>query len=267
MMLVLAACHGSLDGFYFDPEKVEEYDLPTDEIPEAAIERVSFPSTDGTLLYGVWIHQDHPAPPLLFFHGNDSNLSVYWDRMAYLRTWGYDVLIFDYRGYGKSEGECTHDGILEEDGLAAARYVADTTGVPPEETVWWGHSLGGAVAIHTADEIGPAAIVIESTFSKADDLVDDGVGLDLPAGWLFEDPFDNVAAIAEIQSPILVVHGLEDDFIRPAYAEELYAAAPDPKAIWQPDGCGHSDCPEVFPDEFRDHAVGWYTDFGVPPAP
>lgn len=167
---------------------------------------------------------------------------------------------------GVEVGAGRHVGIqLEEDGLAAAEYVAEFTGVPPEQTAWWGHSIGGSVALHTNDEIAAGAVIIESAFSTADDIQDDGVGLDLPAGWLFADSFDNTAAASEITIPILIIHGLDDDYIRPAYADRLIAAAPEPKQLWHPEGCGHSDCFELIPEDFKTRALAFYAEHDIRP--
>jgi fermentation-respiration switch protein FrsA (DUF1100 family) len=263
-LALLLGCAG-LDGFFFNPRRVDAYDLSSDVLPAEQVEEVSFTSLDGTTLYGAWIHQPEPAPILIYFHGNDSDLSAYWDRMELQYSWGFDTFIFDYRCYGRSEGECSYDGVLEQDGLAAVQYVADTTGVAPSEMVWWGHSLGGSAIIHTNDEIEAAAVMIESTFASANDIGDDAIGLDLPVGWFFRDDFDNVAEIPNVQSPIFIIHGLGDDYILTEYANKLYNAAPDPKALWQPDGCGHSTCPSLLGDEFRDRALGFYADHGVSP--
>lgn len=256
--LALASLTGCLtfDPYFFNARRVDQYAIDYDIVPAELVREVAFESSDGTLLYGVWAHQPVPAPPLVFFHGNYSDLGAHWERVEYYWGWGeHDVFVFDYRGFGKSEGDATYDGVLEEDGLAAVTYAAAESGYDAERIDWIAHSLGAAVAIHTADEIEAKSIVLENAFASAEALAADNTGLDVPAGWFFEDPFDNVAAIAAVTAPKLIVHGADDDYIRAEYAEQLYEAAPDPKELWQPDGVGHSDVWETIPDEYRDRVL------------
>lgn len=262
--LGLFACM-SLDGFFFNPEVTDAYELSAAIIPASAVEEITFEAEDGTVLHGVWARQDPPAPPLIFFHGNTGNVATNWDRVETLWAWGRnDVLAVDYRGYGRSEGTPTYDGVVEQDGLATVEYVASTTGLEPSQIPWMGHSLGASIATHTSDEVRAQSIVLESMFASADHLADDGTGMDYPSGWFFEDPFDNVEAITHLTSPVFVVHGLADDYILPEYADELFAAAPDPKALWKPEGVGHSDIITVIPDEYERRITAFQDEWNGP---
>ncbi|MCB9674662.1 MAG: alpha/beta hydrolase [Alphaproteobacteria bacterium] len=256
MILLLSGCL-TLDFMFFDTRPVDAYTIENDLVPAERIEPVTFESTDGTRLQGVWAHQAEPGRPVaIYFHGTSSNIETDWERVEFYWTWGYEVFVFDYRGYGASEGEASAAGVLEEDGLAAVRYVSETTGLAPEDIVWVCLSLGAAVATHTSDEIGAKAIVLQSMFASADEIIDDATMLDLPAGWVFASPdLDNVAAIPHVTAPVLIVHGLADDFIDPASGPELYEAAPEPKALWQPEGVGHADVHELLPEEFTRRAL------------
>lgn len=258
--LALVALPGCmrLDDLFFVPWPVDAYGLGGDVIPAERTEVVSFPAEDGTVLSGVWAHQDPPAPPMIFFHGNTGNIDSSWDRAETYWAWGrHDVFLVDYRGYGTSEGTPSYEGVIEQDGLAAVQYVAATKGVDPATIPWIGHSLGASVASHTNDEIDAQSVVLESMFASADAIADDGTTLDLPAGWFFEDPFDNVAAVADLQAPLLVVHGQDDDYILVEYAQRVYDAAPDPKELWTPDGVDHSDIIDVMPVEYHDRITAF----------
>lgn len=256
MIVVLAGCT-TFDFAVFSPTAVDAYALDFAEVPPELVEEVEFPSTDGTTLYGAWAHQDPPAPPLVFFHGNAGNLDTYVDRVDYYWSWGtHDVFFFDYRCFGRSEGECDLD-VLEEDGRAAVEHVSASTGVPPEDIPWLSLSLGSSVAVHTNDEVRAQVVVLESMFASADDVLDDSVGLDLPEGWFFAEAYDNVGPIRDLQDPVLLIHGREDDFIPPDHVETLFAAAPDPKELWRPAGVGHADVIEVLPAEYRERLEAW----------
>ena len=256
---MLAGCM-TLDFAVFPAETVDAYvlDFP-DTVPASAVEEVRFTTPDGIALAGVWLHQDPPAPPMIFFHGYTANLDAYTDRMAYYYGWGrYDVFCFDFRGYGTSDGVADEAGVLETDGVAAADYVARATGTPLDDIPWITLSLGASVAAHSNDERLAQAVVYESMYASADDVLDDSVGMDLPQGWFLEGDYDNVEAISKVQSPVFLIHGTEDTFIPPTHVGLLYDAAPDnPKQLWQPEGVGHSDIIDVLPDEYRDRVLAF----------
>lgn len=252
LWLALAGCF-TFDGLVVPGDPKDAYDLSSDLIPADRFEEVSFESADGAVLYGVWAHQADgvDAPPLLWIHGNGGALDLYVDRIETYWSWGYDVFAVDYRGFGKSEPEIDTERMLQDDGAAAARYVADATGVAPEDIPWVSLSLGAAVAVHGGDEVPAKGIVIENMFPSTDLIVDDATSLDFPTGWFFADVYDNVAAVRDVISPVFVVHGLADDFIDPAYAEIVHDAAPAPAWLWQPEGVGHADIHQVIPDRYR----------------
>lgn len=262
LLLPLAGCM-SLDGLVIPGDPRDEYDLSSDVIPAELIEEVSFEAPDGTTLYGVWARQSatEDRPPLIWIHGNGGALDRDFHRVEYYWAWGdWDVFAVDYRGYGKSDGPATRDGILEIDGRAAVEFVADTRGVEASTIPWIGLSLGAAVAAHTSDEVDAHAIVLESMFPSTDMLLDDGSGLDLPTGWFFTDTWDNVDAVSRSRSPIFVIHGKADDFIDGRYGQDVYDAAPDPKRKWFPDGVGHSDAIEVEPDAYEQRVRAFFAD-------
>jgi pimeloyl-ACP methyl ester carboxylesterase len=241
----------SLDGLVIPEHPVDAYTLSDAIVPAELIEEVSFPSEDGTTLFGVWAHQPDPRPPLIYIHGNGGALDTDWYRVEHYWQWGdYDVFAFDYRGYGKSAGPASYDGILEQDGLAAIQYVAEAKGVDPSTIPVLALSLGAAVTVHTADETPLWGIVIESMFASTELLQDDSTGLELPNGWFFRETWDNVAAAADILSPVFIIHGKADDFIDPKAGIEVFKAAPDPKFIWRPEGVNHSDVLTIDPEGY-----------------
>ena len=238
-----------------------EYEVNYDMIPESAVEFVSFESTDGTLLQGMWVRHDPPKPPFIWFHGNHGsfNIESYQPRVEFyygLET--HDVFVFDYRGYGLSEGSPS-PAIIEEDGFAAVQYVSETSGYEPEAIDMLGLSLGGSVLVHTNDEIGARSIVTEDMFEAAYTRGNEGTGMDLPSGFFFTDPYDNAAAAASVTSPILVIHGLDDDFVDPVSALAVYDSAPEPKELWQPEGSGHADTTRNIPELYEQRLRDWWS--------
>jgi pimeloyl-ACP methyl ester carboxylesterase len=260
--LVLAALSGcmTMDGFFFNGTPVDAYVLETDVIPEASLELVDFPTEDGGTLYGVWARQpaDAVAPlgPLLYFHGNADNIDHYFPKVEAYWTMGFDVFIFDYRGFGMSEGSPTFETVLA-DGAAAVDYVTNAVGVDSTAVPYLGLSLGGMVAVHTSEARPPSVLVTEDMFASAQKLIDDGSGLYLPTGWMVEDTWDNAEAASRVTRPYLIVHGAEDTYIQPEHAEEVYARANEPKRLWLVPGADHADASDVDPDGYAAQVTCW----------
>ena len=263
-VLGLATGCMSLDFMFERHVKVDEYVLHDDVIPAENVEIVQFDRGDGVTLYGAWARQDpaNPSPPLIYFHGNNSNIETNWDRVGWYWSWGkYDVFVVDYAGYGMSEGEVSRGGQAELDGQATVDYVHDTTGVPMEQIPWVALSIGGFVTLSANNDRPAQALILENVYGGPDLLLDTSLTLDVPPGWFFAEDWDTVEAMRGIQSPVFVVHGLADDFIPPASAELLYDAAPTEKDLWLPEGVNHDDIHEVMPDEAAERYVEWLERF------
>lgn len=254
--ILLSGCL-SLDFMFLDAPRVDAYDFDPELVPPERVEEVTFDRGDGTRLSGVWLRQDPPvdAPPLVFFHGNSSNLQTDFARIAWYWSWGdRDVFAPDYSGYGRSEGEASWENLQGADGHATLRYVSETAGVPISDLPVVALSLGGFVALHTADDLPPRALVLESVFANSQLLLDGSLRMDVPAGWFFAEDWENDRAIGAVEVPVLVIHGLADDFVDPRSGEILFDAAHSPKELWQPEGVGHADLYELLPDDYRERA-------------
>lgn len=268
-MIWLVGC-ASMDGFFFDPTPVDAYTLGGDVIPAEQVELVEFESADGTLLFGAWARQGEPlpgqppAPVLLHHHGNKGNLDFHWERVELYWTYGYDVLIYDYRGYGASQGTPTHDAVLA-DGLAATELALTALATDDSrQLLVHGTSLGGYVALSSSGSLPPGALVTEDVFSSAANLAETNTGMALHSGYLFEGEWDAMAAASRLDDvPLLVVHGDADTYIRPEHARWLFDAAVEPKELWLVPGGDHgpaSDSPrhyEILPDEYAQRLTDW----------
>lgn len=247
----------SLDFMFLDSKPLEAYDFDPELIDPALVEEVRFDRGDGTQLAGVWLKQDptQPAPPLIFFHGNSNNLQTDLERIAWYHSWGrYDVFAVDYSGFGASEGEASWENLATRDGVAAIDHASAHTGYATEDIPLLALSLGGFVAIHAADERPLQALVLESVFATSDQLIDESLQLDLPVGWFFEHDWENVRAIEDVISPVLVIHGLADDFIPPTAGPALHDAVRTETELWQPPRAGHADLFQVDPEGYETRA-------------
>ena len=193
---------------------------------------------DGLRLHAWLIPAPEERGVLLFFHGNAGNISHRIDSIRIFRELGLSVLIVDYRGYGQSEGRPSEQG-LYLDALAAWHWLREAHDVPSERIVVFGRSLGSAVAAWLAARERPAAVILESVFTKLPDL---GAELMpwLPVRWLLRYDFDTRSAIAKFQSPVIVVHSRQDELMRFAHGEAVFAAAPEPRYLLPIQG-GHND--------------------------
>src|SRR5688572_15277922 len=200
-------------------------------------------TSDGLKLHG-WFFATKKAPAvatIIFFHGNGGNISnVGWVGQL-LSSRGFNVLLIDYRGYGRSEGEVAGEQGLYADADAGYLYVTQTRGVAPESVVLYGQSLGTAVAADLASRRQCAALILESGFSSASDLAANVLPL-LPRRlhFLTRNRFESAGKLAGVTCPVLITHGDPDDTIPTEHGRRLFAAANEPKKLLIFPGAGHN---------------------------
>lgn len=146
-----------------------------------------------------------------FLHGNAGNISHRLDSLRIFHGLGLDVLILDYRGYGRSEGRPSEEGTYR-DARAASRYLVEARGVAPERIVVFGRSIGAAIAAALAVEQRPAALILESGFTSVPDLAADLYPW-LPARRLARLHYDTRARLPHVTVPVLIVHSRDDEII------------------------------------------------------
>lgn len=200
-------------------------------------EDVFLTTSDGVRIHGWFVTHPEARFALLWFHGNAGNLEDRRDLLADLRGLPADVLAVDYRGYGKSEGTPSEEG-LYRDAQAAYDWLRARRG--PERIVIFGKSLGGGPACELASRVPAAGIVVQSSFTSAPDMAPRVMPL-FPARWFMRTRFDNRSKVARIACPKLFIHSRADEIIPFRMAEELYAAAAEPKEAAWFDGAGHND--------------------------
>lgn len=167
---------------------------------------------------------------ILFFHGNAGNLSGYAHRMALYSRLGYDVLMVEYHGFGKSQGEPS-EKTLYLDAEAAWRHLTEERGVAPSKVVIFGYSLGGAVAAWLAEKHPEAAgLILESTFSSLAGVASDFFPY-LPCRLIVGNAFDTLGRLDGIRMPLLLMHGRTDQLIAYRHAETIFAAFAGPKTF------------------------------------
>ncbi len=201
----------------------------------------------GQNIHGWWYpaaRQD--APAILYLHGVRWNLTGQLFRIEQLHALGYSVFAIDYRGFGQSQGDLPSETSVYEDArIAWERF--QLLQPDPNKRLIYGHSLGGAVAIDLAAELGKQAplpvrgLVIESTFTSLADVATAVANTSLPVRWLLSQKFDSIDKIADIHMPLLVVHGLDDNYVPPRFSEQLFDAAQEPKQLLLVPGASHNN--------------------------
>jgi len=203
------------------------------------IEDAWFEAFDGVQLHGWYLGHEGPSAVILFAHGNAGNLSHRIDQLHALAALGASVLVFDYRGYGRSEGSPDEAGVYR-DARAARDWLADKTGVAPEQIVLYGRSLGGAVMVDVAVADGARALILDATFDSLRAVAAahyPGFLVDL----LLTARFDSAAKIGRFEGPLLVLHGDADRVVPFEAGQRLFEAATEPKTFVSLPGLGHND--------------------------
>ena len=196
--------------------------------------------TDDGIRLGAWYFPTgRPGPTVLVCNGNGGNRALRAELAAALNRAGLSVLLFDYRGYGENPGLPTEDG-LAADARAAQAWLARQPGVDPDRIVYFGESLGAAVAVELAVERPPSALVLRSPFTSLPD-----VGALhypwLPVRRLLVDRYPSIERITSVRAPVLVIAGDSDDIVPASLSERLYEAAAEPKQWLLVPGAGHND--------------------------
>jgi len=191
-----------------------------------------------------WIPAAHPdAPTFLYLHGNDNNIG-YAREVEHARSFhgmGYNLLMIDYRGYGKSTGGQPSEAKMYEDAESAWNYLIERRGLSPRRTFIYGHSLGGAVAIELAVRHPEAAGVIEeSSFTSIRAMGAVKFGF-RPPSFLLKSRFDSLSRMSRLKIPLLIIHGTWDKLVPYQMGQQLFDAAPQPKTLKLIEGGEHQN--------------------------
>jgi fermentation-respiration switch protein FrsA (DUF1100 family) len=185
-------------------------------------------ASDGPQLHAWLIPNASTSPVVLLCHGNAGNISNRLLKANLLRKAGASVLLFDYRGFGRSGGTPTEDGTYED--AEAAYGWLRAHGVPESAIVLYGESLGSGVAVELATRHDAAGVIVEAGFTSALDM---GKRLfpHLPISWLLRYRYDNLAKMPRLRSPVLILHSPDDEIVPFAMGQRLFAAALPPKSF------------------------------------
>jgi len=241
-------------GLIFHPDKSN--DTATPDIHGIEYDDVIFQTEDGLNLNGWFVPGKKTSPDtdlhtLLWFHGNAGNINRRLDniKMIYERV-PVNVFIIDYRQYGRSEGKVSEQGTYL-DARAALAYLHSRKEINREKIIFFGRSLGSAVAVELALNEKCRALILETPFTS---ILEMGKKLYpfLPVSLLLKTKYDSLAKIRNIKVPILVMHGDKDALVPFEHGKRLYDMANEPKEFYTIPGAGHNDTHIVGGDEYFD---------------
>jgi len=201
-------------------------------------EEVFFDTCDGLKLNGWYVPAAGRQPTVLFCHGNGGNIMHRLDSVNLFFELGLSCFVFDYRGYGLSQGSPSEEGTYR-DAEAAYRWLTEEKKKKPQEIIIFGRSLGASIAAQLASKVEAAALVLESGFTC---YVEMGKRLYpyMPVKWFARFRYETIKYIRLVQCPVMVVHSREDDIVPFEFAKRLYEAANEPKKFVEIYG-GHND--------------------------
>lgn len=272
MILITAlslVCQGCVSNMFYQPDR-KLYDTPDKH--GLKYEEVFFRSRDGTQLGGWFLPAVGEAKgTVIHFHGNAQNMSAHFGFVDWLPVQGFNLFVFDYRGYGTSAGKASREGV-HEDSLAALDYIAARPGIDHDRILVLGQSLGGAnaiAAVGSRPHPGIRAVVIESAFSSYREIVRDKIAsipllslLRTPLSFLLlGDRYSPDSVVANIApTPLLIIHGTADGVVPYSHGTRLFELAREPKQFWTIEGGGHIEAFVSHGGEYRRKLVTYFNE-------
>ena len=231
-----------LDQFFvFHPDRWRDQDWRARSgLP---LEDVWFTTADGTKLFGWYVENRATAGVILWCHGNAGNIINRLENLRELHRLGLSVFLFDYRGYGRSQGRPSEEG-LYQDALGAHDYLTRTRMISPERIVLFGRSLGGAVAGDLAALKPAAGLILESAFPSIEAVAKFHYG-GMPLHWLLGAEFRLIDRLPQLSLPKLIFHGDQDDIIPLELGQQVFQAAKPPKFFYIIKGADHNNTYQV----------------------
>ncbi len=207
------------------------------------LEEVWFQAADGARLFGWYVEAQADRPVILWCHGNAGNIINRLENLRELYRIGLSVFIFDYRGYGRSQGRPSEEG-LYQDALGAHDYLTRTRMILPERIVLFGRSLGAAVAGELAVQKPAAGLILESSFPSIEAVAKFHYG-GVPVHWLLGADFKLIDRLPQLSLLKLIIHGDKDDIIPLELGRQVFEAAKPPKSFYVIPGADHNNTYQI----------------------
>ncbi len=235
----------------FRPHPYPEGDYDSKSIAGVHYEDVFFNSIDGTRLHGWFFDQPKSSFVVLMSHGNTGNIAGRPALLESILKTGASMLVYDYRGYGRSSGLPSVDGVID-DACAAYDYLVNERNINPENIIFYGESIGAAITCQLSTKRKPKGMILQSGFSCITKISRHHIPfMHVYPAALFPQPLlDSVSVLKQEHPPLLIVHGHKDIVVPMSHARELYASAIGRKLLADFPEAGHSDIPILAQDRF-----------------
>jgi pimeloyl-ACP methyl ester carboxylesterase len=209
-------------------------------------------------VHGYWL-ASNAAQTLIYHHGNGGNVGDNSEHACRLNKFGFNVLVFDYRGYGNSKGEFPSEHAVYQDAEVAWDFATQQKRIAPREIIIYGHSLGAAVAIEMARRHPNASgLISESGFTSVYEMAKrDKLFRFFPVRLIVHQEMDSISKLPQINMPVLIIHGARDKVVPADMAEELYAAANQPKQKLIVPAGGHDNTAAIGGDDYKRAVLGF----------
>ncbi|MFB2923353.1 alpha/beta hydrolase [Aerosakkonema funiforme] len=197
-------------------------------------------------IHGWWIPGEGKQT-VLYLHGNGINIGANVNHAMRFHQLGFSVLLIDYRGYGRSEGDFPTEASVYKDAETAWHYLTGERQISAKDIFIYGHSLGGAIAIDLAAKHPEAAgLIVESSFTSMRNMVNERPVFQLfPADLILHQRFDSISKVRSLKMPVLFIHGMLDTEIPYGMSKMLFAAAPSPKRLFLVPDAGHNNVASI----------------------
>ena len=229
-------------------------------------EKVTLKTTDGPQLSAWYIPAKNPRLTLLFCHGNGGNMMHRLDSINIFNGLGLNCFIFDYRGYGNSQGKPTEEGTYL-DARAAYNWLIEEKKILPDDIIVFGRSLGGSVAAQLASTVKVRGLIIESGFTSYVDMGRKFYPY-MPVKWFASFSYDARRYIRKVHCPVMIIHSRGDEMVPFEFGLELYETANEPKEFVELFG-GHNDGFLVSSEIYKNAWIKWLKyvkEYGSQPA-
>lgn len=214
-------------------KQLETIEFTPDQI-DLEYQDIYFTTKDNLKLHGWYLPKKNARSHILFCHGNAGTVSHLVETFKIFNQLGFSTFVFDYRGYGHSEGSPNEEGTYQ-DACAALHYLIHQLNIPLQEIIIAGRSLGGAIACRTAAHNQPKAVIIESSFSCIVDMAKRRFPI-IPVDFLIKNHYPSKQNITQINAPILIVHSSQDEVIPFEMGQKLFDLANEPKQFLEISG-------------------------------
>lgn len=244
LIVVLIGCKPIVNKFAFHPDKVNV--IAENKLP-GEIQEIKISAGDGVKTTSLYLQSKESDKLIVYFHGNAGNIYHRIPGLLQLHNIGVNVIGVSYRGYGKSDGEPSEDGVYL-DGEAVLLYAVEQLGFSKKNIIIIGRSIGTAVAINTAQNTKLGALILVTPFTSGKEHAEySGLGL---ISSLAGDSFDNIEKIINIDAPLLVIHGTNDQVIPYSMGRKVFDKADVKKSFVTIKGGGHNNLHDVYAQQY-----------------